>query len=262
MRRIERENYVGVEELSDCIEDLADIIDDVQILGEYIFQGKSMYTKPIDREEHEKEIISSGGWMCKCGSVNASYVGTCKCGGTKSEDSVPYAKKEKWDEEWEEKCEEVAPETLKRPKVWLAPEMASGWICSCGKKNPSYQSYCSCGGLQTEGTPFRNEVPAARPIMKEKQVIQKTVQEPIQESVQESVLEPVVNEISELLREPEQESVVQVERVAEEKEELSNERFANPFKEEEKEWKCPTCGAIRPSFMAICECGTSKRDNI
>ena len=260
-RRRQSENWINVEDVSDYIEDLADVIEDVHILGEYIFQGKPMYTKPIDTAEHEQGIISSGGWKCKCGSVNASYVGTCKCGGTKSENSVPYEQKDKWEEEWEEECEEVAPPPLKRPKVWMPPELTSGWICTCGKKNPSYQSFCTCGGLQTEGTPFVNEAPAARPIMKKTQVIQKTVQEPIQEPVQEPVSEPVVNEIPELIRETKPESVVQVERVEEEKEEFSNDRFVNPFKEEEKEWKCPTCGALRPSFMAICECGTSKRGN-
>jgi len=41
-----------------------------------------------------------------------------------------------------------------------------------------------------------------------------------------------------------------------------NKRFANPFDNREaKEWKCSKCGALRPSFMAICECGTSKRGN-
>lgn len=36
----------------------------------------------MDEEEVEK-ILAEGGWVCKCGRVNAKYVSTCTCGKNK-----------------------------------------------------------------------------------------------------------------------------------------------------------------------------------
>ncbi len=323
MRR-RSENWISIEDASDYIEDLADIIDNVQILGEYIFQGKDMYTKPIDSETHEKELIGNGGWQCKCGSVNASYVGTCRCGGTKQNDSVAYdvAKREK---------DRIMNYQMQASQRQAPP---SGWMCECGKRNAAYQAYCSCGVAQTDGIPYaeylekspirmrpiepanrapvqtppaakpaevrtaapvRTEVPKpAEPVIPIEEIqdeplipIVETQEEPLIpiEEMQEEPLIPIAEKQDEPVipiaetqedavfsRTEEVRKVLTAEKTEEKEREdifglnpkpTGNKRFANPFRTtEEKEWKCPTCGAIRPSFMAICECGTSKRDNI
>lgn len=35
--------------------------------------------------DDKNNILNSGGWLCKCGRANHSYVGTCVCGCTKNE---------------------------------------------------------------------------------------------------------------------------------------------------------------------------------
>lgn len=40
----------------------------------------------ISSEKQEKDILKNGGWKCNyCGRANASYVGTCACGKTKTD---------------------------------------------------------------------------------------------------------------------------------------------------------------------------------
>lgn len=59
-----------------------------------VYSGKYTYvdtplTRASDEEEREKEIarqkkvLEDGGWKCICGTINASYVGSCYCGQTK-----------------------------------------------------------------------------------------------------------------------------------------------------------------------------------
>ena len=35
--------------------------------------------------EPNYELLKKGGWECRCGKVNPSYVGTCACGTTRDE---------------------------------------------------------------------------------------------------------------------------------------------------------------------------------
>ena len=95
---------------------------------------------------------------------------------------------------------------------------------------------------------------------------------PIAEEKEESLIPIAKPEEKSVFTRPKEENRAPITEKTEEKERedifglkpkpTGNKRFANPFRvTEEKEWKCIRCGAIRPSFMAICECGMSKRDN-
>ena len=37
------------------------------------------------QEAQNKRTLSEGGWTCKCGRINTSYIGTCACGRTKAD---------------------------------------------------------------------------------------------------------------------------------------------------------------------------------
>lgn len=337
---------------------LEGIIDVVEGISDAANGRTSTYSQRnwIDKEEHEKKLIRNGGWRCRCGNINASYVGTCQCGGTKQDDAFAYD---------EEKREQYRVANAQK-RAAQRPAPPSGWMCECGKRNAGYQAYCSCGGAQSDGIPYAEYLetspirmrpiepanrtpvqtpPVAKPVEaraaapvrteetkpaepvipiaeeKEEPMIpiigaQEEPQIPIVET-QEEPLIPIAEEKEEPLipiveekAEP-QISITQEQEeplipIAEEKEEslipiakpeeksvftrpkeenrapitekpeekeredifglkpkpTGNKRFANPFRvTEEKEWKCIRCGAIRPSFMAICECGMSKRDN-
>lgn len=211
------------------LEELADFIDTVAMVGDYL-SGKEIYTKPVDREVYERELMDAGGWQCKCGIVNASYVGSCRCGGTKQTDSVPYRYKD----------------IFKKDPEPPAPKR--GWICMCGKKNSNYFSCCACGGVKSDGTPYGEERPSKQPAPKP--------------ALEEKVETPKVFEEIVETSEPAEEIVATPSPLEELQEKRANKKFANPFHdEEEKEWKCSRCGAIKPSFIPICECGMSKRDN-
>lgn len=217
-----RDSRGFMESIEGDIEALADFVDAVATVGEYLLDTDDS-ERPIERKEHERELIAAGGWQCKCGQVNASYVGSCKCGGTKQKDSKPYEYKD---------LTEAKPEK---------PAPTSGWICLCGKKNSNYNAYCSCGGVKADGTPYDDGQPSKQPST-----------------------EPAPEPIEEVIEIPEPVKIVlpQMEKPQEKRiEERTNKRFDNPFREEEKDWKCSRCGAIKPSFMPICECGMSKRDN-
>lgn len=304
---------------------LEGIVDVVEGISDAANGRTSTYSQRnwIDKEVHEKELVRNGGWCCKCGNINASYVGTCKCGGTKQDDAVSYdaAKREK------DRITNYQMQASQRP----APP--SGWMCECGKRNTAYQAYCSCGGAQTDGIPYAEYLetspirmrpiepanrtpvqtpPVAKPVEARTAApihtevpkpaepvipVEEAQEEPLIPivEVQEEPLIPVVEEKEEPLiplieeqdespisiAKPEEKSVftrpkeenrAPITEKPEEKERedifglkpkpTGNKRFANPFRvTEEKEWKCIRCGAIRPSFMAICECGMSKRDN-
>lgn len=70
-------------DFDDVIEDVDDFCDMVGTVSDFFFPGEEV--KPIDANEHRNSLLSSGGWQCRCGAVNASYVGTCSCGCTKDE---------------------------------------------------------------------------------------------------------------------------------------------------------------------------------
>jgi hypothetical protein len=40
---------------------------------------------PVNEEMHKRNVLSSGGWKCSCGRVNAAYVSSCVCGKGKHE---------------------------------------------------------------------------------------------------------------------------------------------------------------------------------
>lgn len=340
---------------------LEGIIDVVEGISDAANGRTSTYSQRnwIDEEEHEKNLIRNGGWRCRCGNINASYVGTCKCGGTKQDDAFAYDAEMK---------EQYRVANAKRQAA-QRPAPPSGWMCECGKRNAGYQAFCSCGGAQSDGIPYaeyletspirmrpiepanrtpvqtppvakpveartaapvRTEEPKPAepviPIVEEEPLIpiMETAEEPlipIAEAAEEPLIPimeteemlseeepfiPIVEEKAEplipiaqeqeeplipLIEEqdespisiakpeeksvftrPKEESRAPITEKPEEKERedifglkpkpTGNKRFANPFRvTEEKEWKCIRCGAIRPSFMAICECGMSKRDN-
>ncbi len=211
-----------MESIEGDIEALADFVDAVATVGEYLLDTDDS-ERPIERKEHERELIAAGGRQWKCGHVTAAYVGSCKCGGTKQKDSKPYEYKD---------LTEAKPEK---------PAPTSGWICLCGKKNSNYNAYCSCGGVKADGTPYDDGQPSEQPSTE-------PAPEPIEEVIE--IPEPVKIVLPQMEK-------PQGKRI----EERTNKRFDNPFREEEKDWKCSRCGAIKPSFMPICECGMSKRDN-
>ena len=47
-----------------------------------------MQAPPPD-QEHNDQLLASGGWQCACGKVNASYVSSCSCGRNKSGETAP-----------------------------------------------------------------------------------------------------------------------------------------------------------------------------
>ena len=345
---------------------LEGIVDVVEGISEAFGDGSSnyVYRSRIDEESHEKALLRNGGWRCRCGNINASYVGTCQCGGTKQDDAFAYD---------EEKREQYRVANAQK-RAAQRPAPPSGWMCECGKRNAGYQAYCSCGGAQSDGIPCAEYVeepslirmrpiepanrtpvqpsPAAKPaeastaapvrteVSKPAEPVIPIVEaqdEPVipvveaqeeplipiveaqeeplipiveaqeeplipiveaqeeplipiveaQEEplipiveAQEEPLIPIMEEKEEPLipgAKPQEKSVFSREEVSkvstvqkkeEEREDIfglnpkptGNKRFENPFyNREEKEWKCPKCGAMRPSFMAICECGASKR---
>lgn len=231
------------------LEEIADFIDAVATVGSYLMDTEDS-NAPIERKEYERELIAAGGWQCKCGQVNASYVGSCQCGGTKQNDTVPYKYKEL-----------VETEPAK-------PVPTRGWICLCGKKNSNYNTYCVCGGVKADGTPYDDgnpsEQPADKPASEEIAETPATVEEIAEtpETVEEIAETPETTEEMNEIPEPVKIMPLQSAKLQEKSiEERTNKRFDNPFREEETEWKCSRCGAIKPSFMPICECGMSKRDN-
>lgn len=281
-----------MESIEGDIEALADFVDAVATVGEYLLDTDDS-ERPIERKEHERELIAAGGWQCKCGQVNASYVGSCKCGGTKQKDRKPYeykdlteAKPEKpaptrgWvclcgkkNSKYIPFCScggsqlDGMPYKVETP-IELPPAPTSGWICLCGKKNSNYNAYCSCGGVKTDGTPYDDGQPSEQPLteaapeeMVERPVAAEEITAPPETAVEMIAAPEPIEEVIEI---PEPEKIVlpQMEKPQEKRiEERTNKRFDNPFREEEKDWKCSRCGAIKPSFMPICECGMSKRDN-
>lgn len=281
-----------IESMDERIEAVADFVDAVATVGKYLLDTEDS-EMPIERKEHERELIATGGWQCKCGQVNASYVGSCQCGGTKQKDTVPYKYKE---------LIETEPEKPAPTKGWVClcgkknskyipfcscggsqldgmpykvetpiepePAPTSGWICLCGKKNSNYNTYCSCGGVKTDGTPYDDGLPSGQAVteLASEEIIE--TQESAEEIIETpkpvekiiAVPEPIeeVNELQEPVRIVLPQSTKPQGKPIQER---TNKRFDNPFHEEEKEWKCSRCGAIKPSFMPICECGMSKRDN-
>ena len=82
-----------------------------------------------ERIASNEKTLSSGGWRCYCGRVNASYVGTCACGRTKSENEAM------------SKSGYVSSAPVREEKP-----LANGeWRCTCGRVNPSYVGTCACG---------------------------------------------------------------------------------------------------------------------
>lgn len=49
---------------------------------------KLMNSAPVD-QEHNNQLLATGGWKCGCGKVNARYVSTCSCGRNKNGDPKP-----------------------------------------------------------------------------------------------------------------------------------------------------------------------------
>ena len=281
-----------MESIEGDIEALADFVDAVATVGEYLLDTDDS-ERPIERKEHERELIAAGGWQCKCGQVNASYVGSCQCGGTKQKDTVPYKYKEVIETEPEKPAPtrgwvclcgkknskyipfcscggsqlDGMPYKVETP-IERPPAPTSGWICLCGKKNSNYNAYCSCGGVKTDGTPYDDGQPSEQPLteaapeeMVEKPVAAEEITVPPETAEEMIAVQEPIEEVIEI---PEPVKIVlpQMEKPQEKRiEKRTNKRFDNPFREEEKEWKCSRCGAIKPSFMPICECGMSKRDN-
>lgn len=302
---------------------LEGIIDVVEGISDAANGRTSTYSQRnwIDEEEHEKNLIRNGGWRCRCGNINASYVGTCKCGGTKQDDAFA---------DDEEMKEQYRVANAKRQAA-QRPAPPSGWMCECGKRNAGYQTFCTCGCAQSDGIPYAEYLesspirmrpiepanrtpvqtpPVAKPVEARTAAPVRTEEtkpaEPVIPIVEEEPLIPIVEEKAEPQISITQEQEEPLIPIAEEKEEsqisiskpeeksvftrtkeesgapitekpeekeredifglkpkpTGNKRFANPFDDREaKEWKCSKCGALRPSFMAICECGTSKRGN-
>lgn len=264
------------------LEEIADFIDAVATVGSYLMDTEDS-NAPIERKEHERELIAAGGWQCKCGQVNASYVGSCQCGGTKQNDTVPYKYKELVETEpakpvptrgWICLCGKKnskylpfcscggsqldgMPYKVETPVV-PPPAPISGWICLCGKKNSNYNTYCVCGGVKADGTPYDDGNPSEQPA--DKPASEEIAETP--ETVEEIAETPETTEEMNEIPEPVKIMPLQSAKLQEKSiEERTNKRFDNPFREEETEWKCSRCGAIKPSFMPICECGMSKRDN-
>lgn len=90
----------------------------------YIGSDSSFVSASVGSTPRRSAIIKAdGSWKCPlCGKINAGYVGTCACGGTK--DSIPNP-------------------TPRRPSYIRAD---GSWKCpKCGTINASYVGTCSCG---------------------------------------------------------------------------------------------------------------------
>lgn len=324
------------------------LIDAASKIADVFDGGQGTYTPSYSANRGDHDLLRNGGWRCRCGNINASYVGTCKCGGTKQDDAFA---------DDEEMKEQYRVANAKRQAA-QRPAPPSGWMCECGKRNAGYQAFCTCGGAQTDGIPYAEYLetspirmrpiePANRtpvqtppvakpveartaapvsteepkpaepviPIVEEEPLIpimetaeeplipimeteemlseeeplipiveekeepqisitqeQEELQIPIAEEKEESQIPIAKKEEKSVFTRPKEENRAPITEKPEEKERedifglkpkpTGNKRFANPFDDREaKDWKCSKCGAIRPSFMAICECGTSKRRN-
>lgn len=288
------------------------LIDAASKIADVFDGGQGTYTPSYSANRGDHDLLRNGGWRCRCGNINASYVGTCKCGGTKQDDAFA---------DDEEMKEQYRVANAKRQAA-QRPAPPSGWMCECGKRNAGYQAFCTCGGAQSDGIPYaeyletspirmrpiepanrtpvqtppvakpveartaapvRTEEPKPAepviPIAEEKAEPQISITQeqeelliPIAEEKEESLIPIAKTEEKSVFTRPKEENRAPITEKPEEKERedifglkpkpTGNKRFANPFRvTEEKEWKCIRCGAIRPSFMAICECGMSKRDN-
>ena len=94
------------------------------------------------RNIQTKKILDQGGWMCSCGRLNESYIGTCACGRSKSDventASNPYVQNNS--------TASMYANDTNAQKI-LAQ---GGWACVCGRLNESYIGTCACGRTKAE----------------------------------------------------------------------------------------------------------------
>ena len=62
---------------------LGNLVDEVKALREKVFAPA-----PTNEEAHNRKLMASGGWKCRCGRTNADYVSTCACGKSKHEEKL------------------------------------------------------------------------------------------------------------------------------------------------------------------------------
>ena len=92
---------------------------------------------------HDRVILSQGGWICGCGKTNPSYTGTCSCGATK-DSSVSSKISSSVDSPLVVAANQVELEKLKAEERHTLEN--DGWRCRrCGKVNPEFIGFCSCG---------------------------------------------------------------------------------------------------------------------
>ncbi|MCR4609806.1 MAG: hypothetical protein K5750_08970 [Eubacterium sp.] len=82
----------------------------------YATQTAASYNEPYDpnpsrlakiaQEKKEEEILRNGGWRCAyCNHLNASYIGTCSCGKTRSQHDEKLRQNELYKEELQKRLE-------------------------------------------------------------------------------------------------------------------------------------------------------------
>lgn len=63
---------------------IAEILDNQEYIIALNKQVSPTLLDSLEKEAEEKGMLLDGGWKCpKCGTVNRSYFGTCKCGEKK-----------------------------------------------------------------------------------------------------------------------------------------------------------------------------------
>ena len=59
------------------------LVEDVHSMREDQAEEIASVRQNIDNDKNEKKLMDNGGWKCRCGKVNASYISSCSCGASK-----------------------------------------------------------------------------------------------------------------------------------------------------------------------------------
>ena len=59
------------------------MVENVHFLYEDQADQNARVRQKKDHDDNDKKLLENGGWQCRCGKVNASYITSCSCGASK-----------------------------------------------------------------------------------------------------------------------------------------------------------------------------------